>query len=171
MIQKLNRRTAEVVVLKHFHDVFALAQERRGNVERVERSVLVVASEDDAVDAAESAVAGRNMQERIRRSIRNLEFRPEKSHIVLDWELRKRSINDFRRVFHRHDGGCPAVLELLAVEDDAVGDAFAVVLGVAVEVRACAVFHDDFKRAAVAGLYGERFVSFPDVLNEFSVVV
>ena len=63
------------------------------------------------------------------------------------------------------------MLKLLSVEDDAVGDAFAVVLNVAIEICAATVFHDDLKHAAVTGFNRKRFIVFPDVSDEFTIVV
>ena len=95
MIQKLNRRTSEVIILKHFHNVFALAQEWRGDVERVERTILVVAAKDNTVDAAETAVSCGDVQKGVRWSIRNFKFCPEKTHVIPYGKFRKWAVGEF----------------------------------------------------------------------------
>ena len=95
MIQKLNRRTSEVHHTQTLPQRFALAQEWRGDVERVERTILVVAAKDNTVDAAETAVSCGDVQKGVRWSIRNFKFCPEKTHVIPYGKFRKWAVGEF----------------------------------------------------------------------------
>ena len=62
------------------------------------------------------------------------------------------------------------MLELLSVQNHAVRDAFAIVLGVAIEVRAAHVLDDYLQRSALSGFNHEGFVVFPEMFYELAVV-
>ena len=171
MVEEPDDGRPDGLALADLDDVLTLPQEGRRDKQRVEGATTVIAPQQPSVDPAEAAGAVRNLQEGVRRGAVDVKGGAEEAQAALDGEGRQVAVVESGGVLHGHGRARPAMLVLLSVEDDAVGDALAVLLKIAEEVGSGLVLDDDLERPALrAGLDLAGGVFAGDEFDEGAVV-
>lgn len=170
MVEQPDDRRLDGRALADLDDIAATHQEGRRDKQRVEGATTVITPEKPSVDTAEAAGASGYLQIGVRRVPRDVEGAAEEAQAVLNREGGQVAVGKSGGVLHGHRGACPAMLVLLSIENDTVGDALAVLLHIAEEAGAGQVLDHNFQRPALSGLDHAVGVLLGEEFDEGAVV-